>query len=93
MKYILYDIKVYFYSIKINFYSIKHINMISKCIFIQKIFLLYNFFIRPIKIFFLDEFFIRYFSSDHIWCSIFFLQKSEFYFQYPSRHEMSVLTK
>ena len=85
----LHDIKKYFYSIKINFCSKKYIYVISKFIFFQskqiciqkEIFLLYNFYFHPIKIFFnYMNFLIRYFSSDHIWSTIFISKNPKFSF-------------
>ena len=46
----------------------------------NEIFLLYNFFLHPIKIFLLYEFFIWYFSSDRIWSSIFLYKSQNFTF-------------
>ena len=84
----LYDIRIYFHSIKINFCSIRYIYMISKYIFIQskqiyiqkETFLLYILFSIQLNYFLLNKFFIRYFSSDHIWSSIFICKSQNFTF-------------
>ena len=79
----LYDIKIYFCSIKINYYSIKYIYFHSTKVNLhsKKIFFNYINFFHPIKFFLLYEFFIRYFSNDHIWSFIFICKSQNFTFK------------
>ena len=76
------DIEIYFYLIKINLYSIKYIYMISNYILIQSRQNCIYYIFYSIKI----CFYYMNFSFDTFLVTIsglpFYLQKSEFYFQY-----------